>query len=141
MAENKQHQFDFWLGTWEVTWGEHEHGTNRIERILDGMIIQENFDGRPSLAMQGMSVSVFDSGRDKWCQTWVDSQGSYLDFTGEFRDDSMVLMRETIMDSKPIKQRMRWYNIATDELDWNWEQSEDNGQTWTLLWHIHYHRK
>jgi hypothetical protein len=23
----------------------------------------------------------------------------------------------------------------------NWERSEDNGQAWTLLWHIHYRQK
>jgi hypothetical protein len=36
---------------------------------------------------------------------------------------------------------MVWYNIASDQLDWNWERSEDEGTTWTILWQIHYQRK
>jgi hypothetical protein len=36
-------QFDFWLGEWDCTWAEDGKGSNRVERILDGKIIQENF--------------------------------------------------------------------------------------------------
>lgn len=37
MTKNKapERQLDFWLGDWEVSWGEDQQGTNRIERILD----------------------------------------------------------------------------------------------------------
>jgi len=44
-------------------------------------------------------------------------------------------------EGKPIKLRMVWYNIAADELDWNWEKSEDAGQTWAVLWQLHYTRR
>jgi len=40
-------QLDFWLGEWDVSWGEGQHGTNHIQRVLDGLVIQEDFDGRP----------------------------------------------------------------------------------------------
>jgi len=30
----------------------------------------------------GRSISIFDATDKKWKQTWVDSQGSYLDFVG-----------------------------------------------------------
>ncbi len=53
-------QFDFWLGDWNCTWGEDGKGTNRVLRIMDGKVIQENFSA-PDL--QGMSVSVYDSER------------------------------------------------------------------------------
>lgn len=43
MDSNPENQFDFWLGEWNVTWGEDGKGTNHIERILEGKIIQENF--------------------------------------------------------------------------------------------------
>ena len=32
-------------------------------------------------------------------------------------------------------------NIARDALDWRWERSDDNGQTWQVQWQIHYHRQ
>ena len=48
MDTEPENQFDFWLGEWEVRWNEDGVGTNRVERILDGKIIQENFNGAPT---------------------------------------------------------------------------------------------
>ena len=89
----------------------------------------------------GVSVSTFNPALGKWQQTWVDNSGGYLDFTGEFVDGKMILSREAIVQEKPIKQRMVFYNIAENELDWNWERSNDDGETWQVVWHIHYQRK
>jgi hypothetical protein len=36
---------------------------------------------------------------------------------------------------------MVWYDIQENKLEWNWERSDDNGQTWRVLWQIHYTRK
>jgi hypothetical protein len=135
---NPENQFDFWLGEWNVIWGEDGKGTNRIERILDGKIIQENFS-TPDL--HGMSISSYDPDRGLWCQTWVDSNGTYLDFTGRFEDGSMILSRDAIVKGQACKQRMVWYDIRENQLEWNWERSDDNGKSWRVLWHIHYTRK
>jgi hypothetical protein len=51
-------QFDFWLGEWDLTWGDGEHGTNSIYLDFDGRVIVESFDGRPSTGLQGMSIST-----------------------------------------------------------------------------------
>ena len=137
MDTHPEHQFDFWLGQWDVTWGDDGRGTNRILRIMDDKIIQENFSA-PDL--QGMSVSTYDSERGLWCQTWVDNSGSYLDFTGRFEDGKMILVRNAIVRGEACKQRMVWYNIEADQFDWNWERSDDGGSTWRTLWQIHYTR-
>ena len=138
MSESPETQFDFWLGDWDVRWGEDGIGTNRIERILDGKVIQENF-AAPDLI--GMSVSVYDAERKLWCQTWVDNNGSYLDFTGGFTGGKMILSRNAIVRGETCKQRMVWFEIRADKLEWNWERSDDGGQTWRVLWNIHYTRK
>ena len=46
----------------------------------------------------------------------------------------------TDKNGQPILQRMLFYNIRADSLDWNWERSDDGGQTWKTLWKIHYER-
>ena len=138
MDRNPENQFDFWLGEWNVTWAEDGKGTNRIERILDGKIIQENFSA-PDL--HGISVSAYDLERGLWCQTWVDNNGTYLDFTGKFEDGNMILSRDAIVKGQGCKQRMVWYDIRENNLEWNWERSDDKGQTWRALWQIHYTRK
>lgn len=138
MDDQPKTQFDFWLGEWDVTWGEDGKGTNHIERILNGKIIQENFHAPD---FQGISVSSYDPERKLWCQTWVDSNGAYLDFTGRFEDGKMILGRDAIVKGEACKQRMVWYDIQDNRLDWNWERSDDGGRTWHALWQIHYNRK
>jgi hypothetical protein len=138
MDSNPENQFDFWLGEWNVTWGDDGKGTNHIERILDGKVIQENFTA-PDL--HGISVSAYDPERGLWCQTWVDNNGTYLDFTGKFDNGKMVLSRDVIVRAQAWKQRMVWHDIQENKLEWNWERSDDDGQTWRVLWQIHYTRK
>ena len=139
--QRERRQFDFWIGEWEVSWGENQKGTNNIRSTLDGCVILENFDGTPAIALKGTSVSTYSPQAGKWQQTWVDNQGSYLDFAGGWRDGKMVLERQASIEGKSILQRMVWYNIQPDSLDWNWERSNDNGKTWELLWKISYRRK
>ncbi|HEX8812917.1 MAG TPA: DUF1579 family protein [Terracidiphilus sp.] len=146
-ADAKQKQLDFWVGEWDLTWpgqnqGEVARGSNSIKRIMDGCVVQENFSGGDSMPLRGMSVSLFDPTSGKWKQTWVDNQGAYLDFVGEFRDGQMVLAREAVRpDGGKVLQRMVFKNIQANELDWSWEASKDGGKTWTVQWPIHYKRK
>jgi hypothetical protein len=143
----QQKQFDFWVGEWDLTTpgakqGEVNHSSNSIKRILGGCIVQENFLGGEATSLLGMSVSVFDPVAKKWKQTWVDNQGTYLDFIGEFGDGKMILSREAMRpDGTKVLQRMVWKNISANELDWSWERSLDKGQTWEVMWPVHYKRK
>jgi Protein of unknown function (DUF1579) len=142
-----QKQFDFWIGEWELTWpgakaGEIARGTNNVKRILDGCVVQENFSGQDAMHLRGTSVSIFDTNAGRWKQTWVDNEGGYLDFVGEFKDGQMILQREAIgTDGTKSVQRMVWKNITANELDWSWEASRDGGKTWQVNWPIHYKRK
>ena len=146
-ADPKQKQLDFWVGDWDLTWpggnqGEVARGSNTIKRIMDGCVVQENFSGGDSMPLRGMSVSLFDPTSGKWKQTWVENQGAYLDFVGEFKDGQMILARESIRaDGTKFLQRMVFKNIRANEFDWSWEASKDGGKTWTLQWPIHYKRK
>jgi len=136
-----EQQFDFWLGDWEVIWDEGKRASNRIEKVLDGRAILESFDGSPSLDFRGMSLSVYSPHRKLWQQTWADSEGNYWHFTGGFQSERMLLVTDDILEGVPVKLRMVWYNITSDALDWNWERSEDDGETWQLRWHLHYRRR
>jgi hypothetical protein len=138
MSDPADTQFDFWLGEWDCTWAEDGKGSNHVLRILDDKIVQENFSAPD---FNGMSVSSYDAEQKMWCQTWVDSNGTYLDFTGTFNDGKMILLRDAIVKGEACKQRMVWYNIEASQFDWNWERSDDGGVTWRVLWQIKYTRK
>jgi hypothetical protein len=146
-AAAEQRQLDFWVGEWDTTWpgnkeGEMQHGTNSIKRVLDGCVVEEHFSGGTDMHLRGMSVSIFDTGAGSWKQTWVDNEGAYLDFVGEFKDGQMILAREvTRPDGTRATQRMVFKNIGADEFDWSWEASKDAGKTWQVQWPIHYKRR
>lgn len=141
-------QFDFWLGEWDLTW-EGGVGENIIRRELDGCVIEENFRAYPDSAtpspLIGNSVSVYNLRLKRWQQTWVDNSGSYLDFSGGLVGDSMIISREFINSAgATIKQRMVWYNITSDSLNWNWERIDTSDSTasgWKVIWRIHYRRQ
>jgi hypothetical protein len=132
-------QFDFWLGEWDCSWhadGLEQAGTNSVYADLGGMVLVENFDARPSLDYQGLSYSVYDRAGQCWKQTWVDSEGTYLDFAGRFEDGAMELRRH----ADDALFRMRWENIEPNAFDWCYQRSDDGGETWTSLWEIGYRR-
>lgn len=137
-------QFDFWVGEWNLSWtskeGKTVSGVNRISRILNGCVLKEEFSDSNG-EFTGMSVSAFVPWAKQWKQTWVDNSGSYLDFTGEFMNNRMILHRKAQRKGKEFMQRMQWYNITGNTFDWNWERSDDGGTTWVVLWKIHYERK
>ena len=138
------HQFDFWIGKWKVEWtnsdGSKSEGTNTVNLILDGCVIEENFDGNPAMPFRGKSVSVYNKTQNFWQQTWVDNSGAYLLFTGAMQDDKMVVSRTTESSNGMVIQRMVFYNIKKDSFEWNWESSTDDGKNWILNWKINYSR-
>ena len=132
-------QFDFWLGTWDCRW-DGGHGSNTVTAELDGVVILERFDGRPSTELQGISVSIFDESENAWRQTWVDSSGGFLDFTGRFDNGVMDLRREAIVDGATVGQRMRWTEIEANSFVWVWERLPAGSRNWETLWRIEYAR-
>jgi hypothetical protein len=137
-------QFDFWIGEWDLTWdnkGKKDKGTNTITAEYGGCVIQEKFDGKPGMEFTGMSVSIFDKRDKKWKQAWVDDQGGYFDLVGEFKDGEMHLIHQQPQKGPKVLNRMRFFNIKTDSLDWGWEKSTDSGETWTVMWEVYYQRK
>jgi hypothetical protein len=131
-------QLDFWLGHWECRW-EGGQGTNRIEKILGGRVVFEQFDGRPGMNLQGRSWSVHDSAMGKWRQTWVDNEGTYLDLVGGKEGDRFVLLLVRLTEETPFK-RMIFQNITREAFDWHWQASADRGKSWSDGWYIRYRR-
>lgn len=133
-------QLDFWVGSWDLTWNKDSKGTNTVTRVLGGCVIEENFNGGDSMSLRGMSVSSYRPETGKWYQTWVDNDGSYLDFVGGMQGDKMILQRSASRDGKVYLQRMVFHDIKPDSLVWDWQRSSDQGKTWENLWTIHYRR-
>lgn len=134
-------QLDFWVGTWDLTWNGGT-GTNVVTRDEYGdCVIIEHFADDDPAGMRGTSVSTYDPGHGIWRQTWVDTNGAYLDFTGGWDGERMTLGRTIDRDGKELRQRMVFHDIAADSLTWDWETSTDGGETWAMRWQIGYRRR
>ncbi len=138
--------FDFWVGNWEASWDEGDgkkgKGVNRIEKTLDGTVIQENFEilEGQNKGFKGTSISVYQARFKRWKQAWADNQGGYYDFTGS-KDGEERTFQTAIFktqDGRAITQRMVFKKITSNSMTWDWEASQDGGESWTLNWRIFY---
>lgn len=137
MPEHRQ--FDFWIGDWDVQMGGQLAGTNTIQLILDGCVLQENWTG--SKGGTGKSFNLYDSAKGKWQQTWVDNVGNLLELYGEFKDGVMRLTGENVRNGKKTLQRLSFFPLEKDRVRQLWEQSQDDGKNWSVAFDGLYIRK
>ena len=136
------HQFDFWIGTWEVRTPDGKvAGTNRIEAVLGGCALQEHWVG--ARGMTGTSLNMYIPAKREWHQTWVDDRGNLLLLDGAYKDGSMILSGESKPapgSSTPTRERITWSRLDGGDVRQLWEQSQDGGATWTVAFDGRYHR-
>jgi len=85
-------QFDFWIGDWDVFDVDNAStkvACIRVDRILDGCVLREDYQGTDSL--KGQSFSLYDAPRKVWRQSWVTNRGRSLVLEGKLQGDEMVL--------------------------------------------------
>jgi hypothetical protein len=129
------HQFDFWIGDWNVTSDEQPAGTNSIHPIQNGCALQENWQGSGPGGISGTSFNSYDRATGRWHQTWVDSSGTLLRLDGGLVDDAMVLQgqRPARGGSGMALHRISWTPNSDGSVRQLWEASNDDGQSWTVL--------
>ena len=139
-ADKKSHQFDFWIGEWNVTADGKSVGTNSIQPILDGCVLQETWSGAQGSA--GSSFNFYNPQTGKWHQFWVWRNGTTLDLSGEYTEGKMVLTGDAkSQDGKPRKNRITWHYNDDGNVRQHWEQSTDAGKTWTTAFDGLYRKK
>jgi hypothetical protein len=129
------HQFDFWIGNWDVSSDGQPAGTNSIHQINGGCALQENWQGAGPGGLSGTSFNIYDQANDKWHQTWVDSSGTLLQLNGAAVDGKMILSGERPKrdGSGMAKHRITWTPNDDGSVQQYWEASSDNGATWNVL--------
>lgn len=125
-------QFDFWLGEWEVRGPAGKvAGTNRITREFGGCVLHEQYDtGR---GYSGSSFNIYDAGRGRWHQTWVDSSGLLLQLDGGLVDGRMVMEGETVgRDGARTRHRITWTPNPDGTVRQLWESTNAAGE-WQVI--------
>jgi hypothetical protein len=124
-------QFDFWLGSWDVTEKGKVAGTNRIESILGGCALHESWHGASGL--QGNSINFYDAPRGLWHQTWIDAAGNGLVLEGKFENGAMRLegKRPGSTPGATDLHRITWTPLPDGKVRQLWETSSDSGKSWS----------
>jgi hypothetical protein len=139
-SDEKSNQFDFWIGEWEVTADGKVAGTNRIQPILDGCVLMENWTG--ASGSRGASFNFYNPSTGKWQQFWVWKLGTTLELEGEYRDGKMILAGTSrTRDGKTVDNRITWYNNKDGTVRQHWETSADGGKTWATAFDGLYKKK
>jgi hypothetical protein len=125
-------QFDFWIGNWKVTEHGKTAGENRIERILGGCALLENWSGAGGGA--GKSLNFYDRDDGRWHQTWVDARGGALFLAGHFTAGAMRLEgeRPASGDQPAMRHRITWTPLDGGRVRQLWESSPAGEPKWTV---------
>jgi hypothetical protein len=124
-------QFDFWIGEWVVHNPKGQQvGTNRIEPVESGCGLQENWAA--SNGLTGRSINAYHPVHGKWVQAWVGG-GSTLLLEGGYDGAKMILSGASLGPSgAKMRDRITWSRVPGGKVRQVWEQSADEGKTWTV---------
>lgn len=140
--ENRQ--FDFWLGEWNVstTQGSVPAGQSKIEAILAGCVILENWQssGNP---YAGKSYNTYNAALKRWEQYWVDNSGGNIFFYGGLKDGAMDYWTDDIpqADGTKLRRHLRFFKLGPDKVRQFSQGSTDGGKTWRVEYDFTYDRK
>lgn len=138
--ETARHQFDFWLGDWNV----YKFGTDTIIGIssirarLDHRVLEENYQAL-KYRYRGKSMNVYDEKAGRWEQFYMDNKGLKLYTKGSYGDHKMTL--SDCYGTTENCNRVIWTDMRDDTVRQEWEQSEDFGKTWRKVFDGHYKKR
>jgi hypothetical protein len=141
LHDPRAREFDFWIGEWNVVDpAGNQVGSSRIERLLDGCAILENWTS--GTGHGGKSLNLFHQQKGCWQQTWVDDQGGVVEFTdGRFADGAMRFRAKTARpDGTEVERKLSFFDLGKDKVRQLSEQSTD-GKSWAVEYDFTYLRK
>jgi len=125
--------FDFWIGTWDVHMADgRKAGVNVIAKEQGGCVLVERWTS--ARGGTGMSVNYYDPAADEWVQNWIGADGSLIDIRGGLQADGAMLLSGYIQyfgrDGR-LPFRGRWTLLEDGRVRQYFEESADDGETWT----------
>ncbi|MCF7689772.1 MAG: hypothetical protein K9M98_12265 [Cephaloticoccus sp.] len=134
------HQFDFWIGEWNVTTPDGKTaGTNSIRPISGGFGLLENWQGTGGGS--GKSLNTYNRAKGQWQQFWV-GQGGVLELSGGLDvQGRMVLQGTSVTPRGTSLNRITWTPNKDGTVRQHWENSRDQGATWQTVFDGLYTRK
>ncbi|GAB4232270.1 MAG: hypothetical protein Tsb0034_04940 [Ekhidna sp.] len=145
LTDEKNKQFDFWLGEWDVYVNANKVGENSITKAQGGCAVHEFYSTVPG-GFAGQSINYYDPIDKKWRQNWVGNSGrnvsKYIEIDSsegmlQFLDDD----NRTANGQKMMVRMTFTYLPKYDAVRQFIESSTDDGKTWTPAFDGLYVRK
>ena len=133
-AAAEYHQFDFWVGRWDVYDKSGQLVAHSLIESVYGCGIRENW--MPVGKTGGGSLSIYVPDQKRWEQFWIDSSGSRAFFTGGWNGSAMVITGKW---GGPLV-RMTYSKNADGSVRQFGEQSIDDGKSWSPSFNFNYRR-
>jgi len=133
-ADQEHHQFDFWVGKWDVypTGKDRLVAHSLIESVYGGCGVRENW--MPLGGTGGGSLNIYLPEEKHWEQFWIDSQGTRATFVGGWSGSAMVIQGKW---AGPLV-RITYSKNGDGSVRQFGEQSTDDGKSWTPSFDLTY---
>lgn len=140
----EQRALDFWVGDWSVSRADTgaKVAESKIEKLFAGCGIRETW--MPIVGAGGGSISAYDTQARLWRQSWVDSTGAWVDFSGGVVEKAIVLTglwRNYVAPGKDALIRMTYRKRDDGSVSQLGEQSTDFGKNWSISFAFIYRPK
>jgi hypothetical protein len=139
-AAAERHQFDFWIGDWDVTTqGGTSVGSSVIQSVSGGCALLENWTS--NRGGHGKSLNTYNPARHEWQQFWIGQDGGVGEYrSSEFDGKSLAFFIKDDADSLAV-QRLTFTPIDSATVRQHSEASKDGGKNWKTQYDFYYHRK
>ncbi len=138
------HEFDFWVGEWDV-YGPKGNlaGTNSIRKEEYGCLLTEHWVNTGG--QTGQSYNFVDLATGKWRQVWV-SAGATIDYSGGLNDAGEMVLEGNIgygagQPGNGAKFRGTWTPNEDGSVTQYFQQYDDKKGEWTDWFTGTYKRK
>lgn len=135
------HQFDFWLGDWDVTPAGKDNPTaeNHIRSMHNGCLVREYYKNG---GYTGSSMSFYDHNDKRWHQTWIGAGGQALYIAGSLNDKGQMVMSDTALAKVQERtiNRITWTPNKDGSVRQIWDVSKD-GKSWKTVFDGAYTRQ
>lgn len=155
-AVNAPHDFDFFLGKWQVRhrrlkqrlagsneWEEYE-GTTHCQSILGGIAnFNDSIVHRAGSTYRSLGMRAFDAKSGVWTDWSLDGRNPTqitVDGVGGFADGVGTFFADDTFDGKPIRVRGIFTPLTRSSMQWEQAFSADGGRTWETNYVMRYTR-
>ena len=141
-AWEKVHQFDFWLGKWEV----YDYETDSllahsyVESILDSIGIQEHYTDADGSTYSSTSLNKYNFSKDKWEQYYLNNQGLTMRFLGNLDGNTMILENKKEFKNRPSFNKLSWELMEDGSVRHIWLQRWEHEEDWRTVFDGLYRR-